>query len=52
MSIKHEEKTVIALSIGNVTSGVKNPLAAEIEIPPYSTIKKMGVTFKLCMPDK
>jgi hypothetical protein len=52
MSTKHELKTVVALSTGDVTSGLKRPLVVEIDIPPQSTIKKMGVTFKLCMPDK
>jgi hypothetical protein len=52
MSIKPEKKTVVALSTGDVTSGLGRPLAVEIDIPPKSTIKKMGVTFKLCMPDK
>jgi hypothetical protein len=33
MSTKHEEKTVVALSTGDVTSGVKRPLAVEIDIP-------------------
>jgi hypothetical protein len=45
MSIKHEEKTVVALSIGDVTSGVKSPLAAEIEIPPNRQ-SKTGCNFQ------
>jgi hypothetical protein len=34
MSTKHEEETEVALSTGDVTSGVKRLLADEIDIPP------------------
>jgi hypothetical protein len=34
MSMKHEFKTVVALSTGDVTSGVKRPIAVETDIPP------------------
>jgi hypothetical protein len=34
MSTKHEKKTMVALSTRDVTSGVKRPLAVEIDIPP------------------
>jgi hypothetical protein len=52
MSAKHEQKTAVALLTGDVTSGIKRPLAVEIDIPPESTMKKLGVTFKLRMRDK
>jgi hypothetical protein len=31
MSTKHEFKTVVVLSTGDVISGIKHPLAVEIE---------------------
>ena len=37
---------MVALSIGDVISGVKHHLAVEIEIPPKSTIKKNGCNFQ------
>jgi hypothetical protein len=46
MSIKHEYKTVVTLSTGDLTSGLGRPLAVEIDIPSYSTIKKNGCNFQ------
>jgi hypothetical protein len=52
MLLEHEKKTMVALSTGDVTSGLGCPLAAEIYITPKSTTKKTSKTLKRCMLDK
>jgi hypothetical protein len=41
---------VVALSTGDVTSGVKRPLAVEIDIPSEWYIQKMGIVVLLVGP--
>jgi hypothetical protein len=44
MPTKHEQKTVVVLSTGDVTSGVKRTLEAEIDKPPLLTSHKTHIT--------
>jgi hypothetical protein len=52
MLLEHEQKTMVALSTGDVASGLGRPLAAESDITPKSTTKKTSITLKQCMLDK
>jgi hypothetical protein len=52
MLLEHEQKTMVALSTGDVTSGLRRPLAVEIDITPNSTTKKTSITLKRCLRDK
>jgi hypothetical protein len=46
MLLEHEYETVVALSTGDVTSGLARPLAVEINITTKSTITKTSITLK------
>jgi hypothetical protein len=52
MLSEHEEETVVALSTGDVTSGLGRFLAVEIDITPKSTTKKTSITLKRFMLGK
>jgi hypothetical protein len=41
MSEQHEEKTMVSLSNGDIISCYKRPQAAEVDIPPFRTIKNV-----------